>query len=125
MRAQICNALIGFVGLLSVNGAFAEPQTDLTYQSAFEEFDSYQPTQRRDWRTANDHVGKLGGWKYYAKEAASRGEEGSREEPSVAPETSQGVKNSRPSMKHDMSQMKGMSMEHGMGAGESPQGRQQ
>jgi hypothetical protein len=42
----------------------------LTYRSAFER---YKPAANQDstgWREANDRVGRIGGWRVYAREAA-------------------------------------------------------
>lgn len=118
MHARIRYALVALIGLVSANGAYSEPKTGLIYESAFEQFDSYKPIQRRDWRSANDHVGKLGGWKYYAKEAALPGKEDAREVPSPESKPIEEVEGSRPSSKHNMSHMKGMAMEHGVSGGD-------
>lgn len=117
MRAHIYCALAGFVGLFSAGGAFATPPKDLSYDSAFEQFDSYQPTQKREWKSANDNVGKLGGWRYYAREANPQSEGGSRSGlGSPTPEDRQKV-NKGHAAGHVMPQ--GMTVDHDMPHGDS------
>lgn len=40
------------------------------YRSAMEGYQSYSETRMVPWKEANDTVGKIGGWRAYAKEAA-------------------------------------------------------
>ncbi len=40
----------------------------LEYQSAFSTYQSYADQPIISWRNANDTVGKIGGWRSYAKE---------------------------------------------------------
>lgn len=47
------------------------------YRSALESYQPYSEGQMVPWRDANDTVGKIGGWRAYAKEAAETpGQEG-------------------------------------------------
>ena len=39
------------------------------YQSAFEGYQSYGDDKLLPWKETNDTVGKIGGWRVYAKEA--------------------------------------------------------
>ncbi len=43
--------------------------TQLQYTSAIQAYQAYKDQPVRSWREANDHVGKIGGWRTYAKEA--------------------------------------------------------
>lgn len=40
------------------------------YRSAFEGYQPYSDEKMVSWKEANDTVGKIGGWRAYAKEAA-------------------------------------------------------
>ncbi|AKJ27143.1 hypothetical protein AAW51_0452 [Caldimonas brevitalea] len=40
-----------------------------TYRSAFEGYRRYADEQVVPWKEANDHVGRIGGWRTYAAEA--------------------------------------------------------
>lgn len=48
----------------------------LTYSSAFESYRSFNEEPVRSWREANDNVGRIGGWRVYAREAAPQGSTG-------------------------------------------------
>lgn len=43
------------------------------YQSAFDGYRRLQDTQPGDWRAANETVGRIGGWRVYAREAEPPG----------------------------------------------------
>lgn len=122
MRTHIDNALVGLMCLLSASLAYAEPELKLSHESAFESFDAYKPTQRRDWKSANDHVGKLGGWQYYAREANAPGADKGEVAPAPPSSESSNQDGSGHRMGHDMSNMKGMSMDPGMKHGSAPTG---
>jgi len=40
------------------------------HDSAFITYRRHVDTSPRDWKAVNDHVGRLGGWRAYAREAA-------------------------------------------------------
>lgn len=47
------------------------------YRSAFEDYQPYSETKMVPWKAANDTVGRIGGWRVYAKEAAGgQGQQG-------------------------------------------------
>jgi hypothetical protein len=50
--------------LHAVNGA-----ADLDYRSPFEGYQRFTQEQVGSWKAANDNVGRIGGWRAYAKEA--------------------------------------------------------
>ena len=56
----------------------AAPVPAATYRSAFSDFRPIGEYKVGDWRAANDEVGRIGGWKEYAREAQTP-------EPSTAP----------------------------------------
>ena len=80
-----------FVSLLNLPFAFAqnnsdaekEKNPDLPYQSVLGTYQSYQDQPVSSWREINDEVGKIGGWRAYAREAseseASQSEAGQAE----------------------------------------------
>lgn len=45
--------------------------TSLRYRSALERYQSYKEQPVQSWREVNDNVGRIGGWRVYAKEAAA------------------------------------------------------
>jgi hypothetical protein len=47
------------------------PTPALTYRSAFEGYRAWRDEPVGDWRAANDTVGRIGGWRAYAREAAA------------------------------------------------------
>ena len=50
--------------------AAASASVALEYRSALEGYQRYSEEKMVPWREANDAVGKIGGWRAYAKEAA-------------------------------------------------------
>jgi hypothetical protein len=42
---------------------------DLSYRSALEAYQSFSDEKLGSWRDANDNVGRIGGWREYAREA--------------------------------------------------------
>jgi len=46
------------------------------YQSALENYQPYRDEKIKPWKEANDTVGKVGGWRAYAKEAAEPASQG-------------------------------------------------
>lgn len=47
------------------------PPTKLQYTSALASYQGYTDQAVQSWREANDRVGRIGGWRAYAKEAAT------------------------------------------------------
>jgi len=47
----------------------APASVTLSYRSAFADYRAYSEQAVGSWREANDNVGKIGGWRVYAKEA--------------------------------------------------------
>lgn len=48
----------------------AAPPNPLPYTSALSTYQAYTDEQVQPWREANERVGRIGGWRTYAKEAA-------------------------------------------------------
>lgn len=44
-------------------------QVELTYRSTFDAYQRFTDEKVGSWRDANDTVGRIGGWRSYAKEA--------------------------------------------------------
>lgn len=53
-------------------GPFTAPSTasPAIYQSALEGYQPYRDEKIKPWKESNDTVGKIGGWRAYAKEVA-------------------------------------------------------
>lgn len=45
------------------------PTPTATYRSTFEGYQPFGDQQVRAWKESNDNVGRIGGWREYAKEA--------------------------------------------------------
>ena len=58
--------------LLSVatSPVYGQPPSPLEFRSAFEGYKPYTEEKTIDWKQANDNVGKIGGWREYAREAS-------------------------------------------------------
>jgi hypothetical protein len=54
-----------------------------TYRSAFDGYQGFSDEKVVGWKEANDTVGKIGGWREYAKQA--RSEEGKPQTPQAKP----------------------------------------
>ena len=52
------------------SNAEAEKNPVLSYQSVIGTYQSYQDQPVSSWREINDEVGKIGGWRAYAREAS-------------------------------------------------------
>ena len=61
---------------LALSQVYAQPATPpsgisaLEFRSAFEGYRPYTEEKTVDWKQANDNVGKIGGWREYAREAS-------------------------------------------------------
>ena len=53
--------------------AAASAARDLSYRSALEGYQRFSDQKPGSWRDANDNVGRIGGWRAYAKEAQGAG----------------------------------------------------
>ncbi len=47
------------------------PSTPALYKSPFSDYHLLGEDKRKPWKAANDEVGKVGGWRAYAREAAA------------------------------------------------------
>lgn len=71
--------LFGIGLLLAVNSSVASndkpsPSSELTslpYRSVLKNYQQYREPVIESWPAANDRVGKMGGWRTYAKQAAA------------------------------------------------------
>ena len=61
---------------LALSQVYAQPAAPssgasaLEFRSAFEGYKPYTDEKIIDWKRANDNVGKIGGWREYAREAS-------------------------------------------------------
>ena len=55
---------------LAISPVYGQPASPLEYRSVFEGYKPYTEEKIIDWKRANDNVGKIGGWREYAKEAS-------------------------------------------------------
>lgn len=77
---SLSRSLLPWLCLLTTGAALAAPvekiqvnppPTKLQYTSALASYQVYTDQAVQSWREANDRVGRIGGWRAYAKEAAS------------------------------------------------------
>ena len=61
------------------------PISPQRYDSAFQNYRPFEQQEIHHWQEANDEVGRIGGWKAYAKEAQSGGESKDASNPSADP----------------------------------------
>ena len=55
---------------LAISPVYGQPASPLEFRSAFEGYKPYTEEKTIDWKRANDNVGKIGGWREYAREAS-------------------------------------------------------
>ena len=55
---------------LAISPVYGQPVSPLEFRSAFEGYKPYTEEKTIDWTRANDNVGKIGGWREYAREAS-------------------------------------------------------
>lgn len=68
-RALAGSAAIAALNVAAQTATPAIPQATAPYRSAFEGYQAYSDDKLLDWKEANDTVGKIGGWRVYAREA--------------------------------------------------------
>jgi hypothetical protein len=70
----------------AASAATPMPSQPLAFRSAFESYKPYTDDGAPEWKKANDEVGKIGGWRAYAREAqdTEKGEEKSQSQPTPA-----------------------------------------
>ncbi len=80
------------------SGGTGAASESLRYRSAFEGYRRYADEPVTPWKAANDQVGRIGGWRTYAKEASgdapggAHGEHGAPAKPaSAAPDAAPGA----------------------------------
>lgn len=78
--SSLSRSLLPWLSLLAAGAAFATPAeknqahplpTRLQYTSVLATYQGYTDQAVQSWREANDRVGRIGGWRAYAKEAAT------------------------------------------------------
>jgi hypothetical protein len=79
-RPSSPKSLLPLLCFLSTGAALAEPSeksqanplpTRLQYSSTLASYKGYTDQAVQPWREANDRVGRIGGWRTYAKESAA------------------------------------------------------
>ncbi len=79
-HSPLCQRLLPWVCLMVAGTALAAPAekdqvnlplTTLHYTSELVRFQGYTDQAVQSWREANDRVGRIGGWRAYAKEATT------------------------------------------------------
>ena len=79
-RAFVLAALLAFPLQAEAAGqgeaADAPPAEALHFESVFDSYAPYAHQPVAPWRQSNDRVGKVGGWRTYAREAAQPDEKG-------------------------------------------------
>ena len=73
LHFPVCIALLGafLVTIFGVDKpANAEPVILIQeYRSVFDKYEEWEWLDFEDWQKANDNVGDIGGWQFYAREA--------------------------------------------------------
>ncbi len=61
------------------------PSTPVVYKSPFSDYHPLGEDKRTPWKAANDEVGRIGGWRVYAREAAAPSATGTPSRTQTAP----------------------------------------
>jgi len=73
LHSPVCIALLGtfLVTIFGVDKPSNAESVILTqeYRSVFDKYDDWEWLDFEDWQKANDNVGNIGGWQFYAREA--------------------------------------------------------
>lgn len=77
--------LIAVPALAAAQGAATPAAPQPVYRSAFEGYRPFTDEPVRPWRETNDTVGRLGGWKAYARESQASDARPAAPNPSSAP----------------------------------------
>jgi hypothetical protein len=59
--------------------------SQLNFRSALADYQPYKDQPVQPWRETNDEVGRIGGWRAYAKEAAQSAVPGEKPAPETSP----------------------------------------
>lgn len=81
-------ALAGFAALAALGVGAQTAGTPLApapYQSAFEAYQAYGDDKLLPWKEANDTVGRIGGWRAYAREAQGTQPDAAKQAPGAGP----------------------------------------
>lgn len=82
-------AWLAFIPGLMAAAAAAQPTSTppkpLAYQSALEGYQSFSDEKAVPWKDANDTVGRIGGWREYARESRPSQPQGTQAPPAAAP----------------------------------------
>lgn len=79
-RSSLSKSLLSWLGVVVTGAALAEPMEKsqanplpmrLEYSSTLASYKGYTDQAVQSWREANDRAGRIGGWRAYAKEAAT------------------------------------------------------
>ena len=70
-RTAALVALVVAPALATAQGGATPAAPQSVYRSAFEGYRSFADEPVRSWRDTNDTVGRIGGWRAYAREARS------------------------------------------------------
>ena len=73
IQETLCGVAAGFIVLTAVifsgkADANELPPSTHEYKSVFESYAQWEWLDTEDWREANEDVGEIGGWRYYARE---------------------------------------------------------
>ena len=75
LHFPVCIALMGtfLVTIFAVDKkSNAEPVIPIQeYRSVFDKYEEWEWLDFEDWQKANDNVGDIGGWQFYARETES------------------------------------------------------
>lgn len=60
---------VALIVMAPAAGAQTAAATAIGYRSAFEDYRRFTQEQVGSWKAANENVGRIGGWREYAKES--------------------------------------------------------
>ena len=71
-RVEVMHSIwvVGLIFIVSIGSVSSSeiPTKKIKFESAFEIYKPWKPENRLDWRSVNDLVGRIGGWRVYSRE---------------------------------------------------------
>lgn len=84
LNASMAHAQPTFGAVATAPKTIASEETPFQYQSAFSHYLLFNEQPVLPWRETNETVGKIGGWRFYAREGKQPDGDGTPREPGAA-----------------------------------------
>lgn len=84
LSASMAHAQPTFGAVTTAPKTITSEESSFQYQSAFTHYHSFNEQPVLPWRETNDTVGKIGGWRFYAREGQQPDSDGTPLKPGAA-----------------------------------------